>query len=216
MDMVANNIISINVGMPLNLECKEGLLLTGIYKQEVNKEIFLAKENFEGDGQADLIHHGGVDKAVCVYSYNHYTFWKDKLQRPLSHGAFGENLTVEDLTENVVCIGDTYELGDAVVQVTQPRQPCHKLAKRYNESQLPLWVQNTGFTGYYYRVLQEGKVTKDRPITLVEKHSKSITVSFANQIMYHDKKNMDGIKRILEVDELSFNWRTALMKRLEG
>ncbi|MBJ8032143.1 MOSC domain-containing protein, partial [Bacillus cereus group sp. N21] len=85
-----------------------------------------------GDGQADLVHHGGVDKAVCVYSGEHYSYWEETLNQDLEYGAFGENITVSGMREEDVCIGDTFELGEAIVQVTQPRQPCFKLAKKYN------------------------------------------------------------------------------------
>ncbi|WP_416147811.1 MOSC domain-containing protein [Salipaludibacillus sp. HK11] len=216
MDFHLNKLVSINVGMPRNMQNHEKELLTGIHKQEVNKPIFLSKENFAGDGQADLVHHGGVDKAVCVYSYNHYPYWTNKLQIPLSYGAFGENITVNGLTEEEVCIGDVYQLGETQVQVTQPRQPCHKLAKRYKEPKLPLWFQDSGYTGYYFRVLQEGLVSKDMSIKLIRKHPKNVTISFANQIMHHDKKNIEGINKILEVDELSASWRETLAKRLNG
>ncbi|OIJ19464.1 MOSC domain-containing protein [Anaerobacillus alkalidiazotrophicus] len=209
-----NKIISVNVGMPKSITFQEKILFTGINKQEVNKPVFLYKEKFEGDGQADLDNHGGEDKAVCVYSYQHYPYWQKRLQQPLSYGAFGENLTIEGLTEEVVCIGDIYELGEAIVQVTQPRQPCYKLAKIYDQDKLPIWFQNSGYTGYYFRVLQEGIVTKVKPIKLLERPTKNVTVSFANNIMYHDKINIEGIKKILEVDELSTSWRNVFLKRM--
>lgn len=209
-------IVSINVGKPITMTYEGKELATGIYKQPIEGAIFLSSLNFVGDGQADLKYHGGVDKAVCVYSYEHYPFWEGELQRSLLFGAFGENLTVKGMTEDVVCIGDTFQLGKAVVQVTQPRQPCHKLAKRYDVPDLALTVQNVGFTGFYFRVLQEGHVsTADRP-SLVKRHSAGVSVAFANQIMHHEKKNQDGIRQLLAVEELSTSWRKTLNNRLDG
>jgi MOSC domain-containing protein YiiM len=125
-------------------------------------------------------------------------------------------LTVKGLVEEDVCIGDVFQLGEAVVQVSQPRQPCFKLAKKYNVEDLPLRVQNTGYTGFYLRVLKEGWVTRESRLQLLSRHPLGVTVSFANHIKYHDKYNQKGIERILGVQELSESWRTTLLKRLKN
>ncbi|MGE5701192.1 MAG: MOSC domain-containing protein [Clostridia bacterium] len=209
-------IISINVGKPVLMTYEGKELATGIFKQPVEGPLFLSKLNFNGDGQADLKYHGGVDKAVCVYCFEHYDYWQKQLQRELSFGAFGENLTVQGMLEDQVHIGDIFQIGEAVVQVTQPRQPCHKLAKRYNVPELPVQVQNSGFTGYYFRVLQEGNVAKNDAPKLLDRHPAQVSVTFANQIMHHDKANRAGIERMLSVAELSASWRKTLNNRLEG
>ncbi len=209
-------IVSINVGMPQTIVDKGKEIQTGIYKTPVKEPVYLSAVNFTGDGQADLVYHGGPDKAVCVYSYRHYPYWQQALNRPLSCGAFGENLTMDGLVETEVCIGDVFQLGEALVQVSQPRQPCHKLAKRYGVDDLPLRVRNTGYTGFYFRVLREGMVSCDQPIRLVERNPQQVTVAFANQIMYHDQHNAEAIKRILNVEALSASWRDTLLKRLAG
>lgn len=209
-------IVSMNVGKPKTITSGGKDVVTGIYKEPVDRPLFLSKTNLDGDGQADLVHHGGEDKAVCVYPYDHYSYWVKELNRPLTYGAFGENLTVDGLVEEVVCIGDIYQIGEAVVQVSQPRQPCFKLAKRYNVVDLPVKFQNTGYTGYYFRVLREGLVTPESKLELVERNAKGITVSFANRVMHHDKDDVAGIRRMLEVEELSANWKKTFHKRLEG
>jgi MOSC domain-containing protein YiiM len=209
-------IVSINVGKPMNLHFNGKELLTAIHKKPVSEPIFLSFLHFAGDGQADLVHHGGKDKAVCVYPYDHYAYWEKELGRELEAAAFGENLTVKGLVEEDVCIGDVFQLGEAIVQVSQPRQPCHKLAKKHNVEDLPLRVQNTGYTGFYFRVLKEGWVTKESFLRLLNRHPLGVTVSFANHIMYHDKSNKDGIERILRVNELSESWRAILRKRLNS
>ncbi|RCX23444.1 MOSC domain-containing protein YiiM [Fontibacillus phaseoli] len=209
-------IVSLNTGKPQMIPYQKKEVLSGIYKQPGQVALFLSWVNLEGDGQADLVHHGGRDKAVCVYPYEHYSFWEGELGSELEFGAFGENLTTRGLLENELCIGDIYQLGEAVVQVSQPRQPCYKLSARYGAPDMPLKVQETGFTGYYFRVLQEGRVSRSEGLTLISRHPKEITVSFANHIMHREKDSLDDIRRILEVEELSESWRITFLKRLEG
>lgn len=207
---------SLNIGKPGPLIYQNKEVLSGIGKQPVAGAVFLSTLNFAGDGQADLQHHGGKDKAVCVYPFEHYAHWEKELRRSLAYGAFGENLTTEGLLEQDVCIGDVYRIGAAVVQVSQPRQPCFKLAARYGLSDLPVKLQDTGYTGYYFRVLQEGDVRQGEPITLLQRHPGGITISYANRIMHHDKANREGIERILAVESLSDSWRATFQKRLAG
>jgi MOSC domain-containing protein YiiM len=209
-------VISINVGKPATFTLQDKEIATGIFKQPVDQPLFLSTTNFEGDGQADLVHHGGVDKAVCVYPADYYPYWTELLKRPLACGAFGENVTVKGLREETVCIGDVFQLGEAVVQVSQPRQPCYKLARRYDVTDLPLQFQHTGYTGFYFRVLREGYVPPRTTLTLLDRHSAGVTIAYANRIMHHDKEDRAGIERILQVAELSANWQKTFRKRLEG
>lgn len=178
--------------------------------------MFLSFTNLKGDGQADLRYHGGKDKAVCVYPFEHYAYWENQLNRPLSFGAFGENFTSLGLLESEVCIGDIFAVGSSILQVSQPRQPCHKLAKKFNVTDLAAQVQDTGFTGFYFRVLQEGFVDKTDLVILKERNEHQITINFANQLMHHDKGNQNGIQKILAVQGLSNSWFHTLSKRLEG
>ncbi|WP_411828327.1 MOSC domain-containing protein [Paenibacillus elgii] len=209
-------IVSINTGKPKEVQFNSKDVSTGIFKTPVDGELFLSWVNFEGDGQADLVHHGGREKAICVYPYEHYPFWEKELQRTLAYGAFGENLTVRGLLEEDVCIGDMFKLGEAIVQVSQPRQPCYKLSVRYGLPDMPVKLQETGYTGFYFRVLKEGVVSRCDGLTRIFSHPKGITVSYANRIMHRDKDHVEGIKKILEVEELSVNWRKTFAKRLDG
>ncbi|GAA0387548.1 MOSC domain-containing protein [Paenibacillus motobuensis] len=209
-------IISINIGKPIQIQFNNKELSTGIFKTPNNDPLFLTWIGFEGDGQADLVHHGGRDKAVCVYPYEHYPYWENELNQALEYSAFGENLTTQGLLETEVCIGDVFQLGEAVVQVSQPRQPCFKLSVRYGVPDMPLKVQETGYTGFYFSVLQEGLVSNSDSLIRTSRHPKGITVSYANHIMHRDKNDTEGIKKILEVKELSENWRKTFVKRLEG
>ncbi|MED4954532.1 MOSC domain-containing protein [Paenibacillus macerans] len=209
-------ILSLNVGRPVQVPFNNKEISTGINKLPASESLFLSWLNFKGDGQGDLVHHGGREKAVCVYPYEHYPFWENELQKTLDYGAFGENLTIRGLLETDVCIGDIFKLGEAMVQVSQPRQPCYKLSIKYGVPDMPLKVQETGYTGFYFRVLKEGAVSKSDGLIRISRHPKAVTVSYANRIMHHEKDDLAGIKKILEVEELSVNWRATFVKRLEG
>lgn len=214
--MLQGEILSIQVGKPQPMAYSKGEILTGMCKLPVQGELFLSSVNLEGDEQADLTYHGGVDKAVCVYSFEHYPHWESVMNRQLHLGAFGENLTVKGLLESEVCIGDVFQLGAAIVQVSQPRQPCHKLAKRYDIPDLALQVQQSGYTGFYLRVLQEGIVSQEKSIRLLERDPHGFTVQYANHIMHHDRNNLRAAERMLQVKALSQNWQRTFTKRLTG
>ncbi|MBU5262382.1 MOSC domain-containing protein [Bacillus atrophaeus] len=206
-------ILSINIGKPQTYEFEGGKVETGIVKRPAESAVMLYRENFAGDGQADLVNHGGRDKAVCVYPSEHYPYWENALARRLPEAAFGENLTVKGLTERDVWIGDVYQLDEAVVQVSQPRQPCVKLAKKYGVKDMVLQVQKTGYTGFYFRVLEEGNVSPGAELELLSRGAQKISISYANQVKYHDAKNLTAIKAILREDTLSESWRTSFIKK---
>ncbi|HFJ9315164.1 TPA: MOSC domain-containing protein [Bacillus tropicus] len=209
-------LLSLNIGLPKEVTYGGKVIHTGINKKQVKEPVYLSFVKFNGDGQADLVHHGGVDKAVCVYTGDHYPYWKKELNQDLVYGAFGENITVSGMREEDVCIGDMFELGQAIVQVTQPRQPCFKLAKKYNIPKLPLYFQETGYTGFYFRVLKEGWVSSVDTLKRLQSDPKGVSVAFANRIMHKEKQNVEGVKRILEVNALSSSWRKSFEKRING
>ncbi len=204
---------SIQVGTPKTIAPD---WTSAIFKQPVDGLIELSKTNLAGDKQADLSVHGGPDKAVNVYAIEHYAYWnqrarfslRKRIQLPEPHnGAFGENFTVSGLHENEVCIGDTYEVGSTIVQVSQPRQPCWKLARKFNQPKLPFWVQDTSKTGWYFRVLQEGHVERMNSFKLLERNNPQWSIMRANQLMYQKNKDATQIKSILECKELSDSWK---------
>ncbi|WP_442602873.1 MOSC domain-containing protein [Paenibacillus sp. KN14-4R] len=214
--MKSGKIVSLNISKPITVPYNRTEVSTGIFKKPVHEGLMLSREGFEGDGQADTKHHGGPDKAVCGFCYEHFPFWSQELGRELEFGAFGENVTIEGMLEDDVCIGDTFQLGEAVVQITQPRQPCFKLSVRYDAPKLPVQMQDTGYTGYYFRVLKEGLVTSGSELELLSRHELGITISYANRIMHHEKTNMEGMQNILAVDALSDSWRATFTKRIDG
>lgn len=209
-------IISLNVGKPKEWQFGKKEVLTGICKQPITEPVFLSKVNFDGDGQGDLIHHGGVEKAVCVYASEHYPYWEEELEKTLEVGAFGENLTLRGLMEDDVCIGDSFQLGEAIVQVSQPRQPCFKLSLIHDRKDMPVLVQDTGYTGFYFRVLKEGIVSPFNQLVHIKRPELAITVTEANRLMHHAKDDLEGARKILQLDELSTSWRKTFNKRIAG
>ncbi|WP_442509035.1 MOSC domain-containing protein [Novipirellula sp. SH528] len=208
-------IVSINVGRPQTLGTEKPWV-SGFLKKSVSEPLWLRSTNLDGDGQADLQHHGGPHKAVCVYSADHYPDWRTTLQIPeLTWGDFGENFTIADLAEADVCIGDVWAIGEATVEVSQPRQPCWKLARRWDIKTLALQVQQTGRTGWYFRVLVEGIVQQGMEIALVERPEPQWTVAAANQVMHHDKQDRDAAAKLAAVPTLSPSWKTTLNNRVE-
>lgn len=206
---------NLSIGLPKKMNCgTDKELETAICKETV-EEVFLTKDGFRGDGVADLRHHGGLDRAVCVYPHEHYALWEQQFNSPLPHPAFGENITVTNMLEQDVHIGDIFRLGDAVIQITQGRIPCSTITKRTNLPLLLKGIVDTGFTGYLCRVLEDGIVRKDSTITLIESHPQRVSILFANQIYFHHPKDIEGIQKVLAVQELAQVWREKLTMRLE-
>ncbi len=206
-------IISLNLGQPELSVYFEELTLTSGHKRPVPSAM-LHLTHFEGDAQADRRNHGGPDKAVCAYSFDHYPYWEQVLGEALQPGAFSENLTLVGLRESEVCIGDVFRVGEAVVQISQPRQPCAKLAGKRRRKDLPDLIHENSFSGFYFRVLEEGLVNAGEEVELVERHPLGVTVEFANQVMYRQRRDLESLRRVLDVEALSGAWRRSLQRRL--
>jgi MOSC domain-containing protein YiiM len=167
----------------------------------------------DGDEHGDRANHGGSDKALCGYPSEHFDHWSRALARSFGPGSFGENLTLAGLVEEDACIGDVYRLGSSVIQLSQPRQPCFRLAALHGVPELAVWVQRSGFTGFYFRVLASGSVSSPTALQLLERTRPQLTVAEANRVMHRDKKDLAAAERLL-VPELSARWRASLEKRL--
>ncbi|MBA4495060.1 MOSC domain-containing protein [Paenactinomyces guangxiensis] len=190
---------------------------SGIFKSPVEGPVWVGRTNVEGDGQADLKNHGGPDKAVLAYSADHYAVWKQELQLPDFHyGALGENFTIANQTEKDVCIGDTYRIGGAIVQISQPRQPCWKPARRWKIKDLTVRIQNTGRTGWYFRVLKEGCVERGQEVLLLDRSYPQWTVALCNEIMYHRKDDRKAAFELASCPLLSESWTEILSKRFRS
>lgn len=203
---------SLNIGLPKKEMFQGREVITGICKTPVSGPLHLTSVGFENDGVGDLKHHGGMDKAVCVYSMDHYPYWNELLGNTLPDAAFGENLTISGLNEDKIGIGDIFEAGSAMLQVSQPRQPCRTLAARYGRDDMIKLVRDSGFTGFYFRVLRAGRVKKGDHLRLIERDNHRITIAYANSIYYHRKSDCEGIERVLAVDALSASWRKSFLE----
>ena len=207
-------IISLNVGLP-SIRCYEGRkVVTGGAKSPVPVAV-LRFGNFEGDRQADLVNHGGAEKAVCVYPFDHYPYWQRQLGRDIEPGAFSENLTVSGAIETEVCVGDVFRIGEATVQVSQPRMPCAKLAGKNASKMLPKLMVHTGYTGFYMRVLSEGQVAAGDRFDRIRAHPERITIADVNSIIYERSDDIGLVEQLAELPEFSEAGRTLFAQRLE-
>lgn len=218
--MATATIRSLQVGLPRTMENKNlsGQTplswSTGFYKESCSGPIWLGRVNLAGDGQADLENHGGPEKAVNVYPMEHYPYWESVYgHRTFEAGNFGENFSIEGLRETDVCIGDVFEIGETLVQISQPRQPCWKLARYWGIKDLALKVQETGRTGWYFRVLKEGLVTTGDRLVLTERHYPEWTVATANKIMHHETQDRQAAQALANCMDLSARWRDKLTRR---
>lgn len=187
---------------------------SAISKEPVVGSVLVSTGNIEGDQQADLVHHGGPDKAVCAYSSEHYEYWsktyRDIHWRP---GYFGENLTLAGLLEPHVCIGDTFKVGECVLQVSQPRQPCWKLSRRWNLPKLAVDVQRTRLTGWYFRVLHPGNIAVGQAMRMIDRLDPKWTITVANEIMFAKPRDPARDQELAACPRLSKSWRETLGQR---
>jgi MOSC domain-containing protein YiiM len=214
--MVAR-LISLNVGRPAYQP--EGEPWTsGIYKSPVSGRIALSSTNLAGDGQADLNVHGGPDKAVCVYSADHYPFWREQLG-VLECGPawFGENFSVERQSEHDVAVGDIYRIGTALVQISQPRAPCWKLGRRWGRLDMPKLVLQSGRTGWYLRVMESGAVESGDILTLVDRPFARWTIDAVNAVAYSrgGTVNVDAARELAVCPALAESWRGGFRKLVD-
>jgi len=193
---------------------------TAIFKSRLTGPVAVTELGLSGDRQADLANHGGRDKAVCVYPGVHYPAWREifagqpdaaDTAREFGDGAFGENVTISAITERDVCIGDTYGSGSLTVQVSQPRQPCWKLARKWRIRDLAAQAVATGYTGWYFRVLRAGTLSVGDALTLQHRPHPEWTVAAANLVMHH---RVGDTRALSEVAALSDSWKHSLRRRL--
>lgn len=206
-------ILTVQVAMPTG----DGDFFSAFAKQPHHGDVRLFRDHLEGDGQADREHHGGADKAMLLYASSHYPLWRDEFPSlPWQGGSFGENLTVSELTEETVCIGDVLTIGSALVQVSQPRIPCWKIDRRWNRTGLTDRVRETGRTGFYVRVLREGSIRAEMPLTLLERTEPELTVALANDVLTGRCTSPSCLEALVACPTLAATWRDMLAPRLEG
>jgi len=206
-------LLSVNVGLPREIEWKGKIVRTSIFKAPVPGRIRVAKLNVEGDQQSDLTVHGGIDKAVYAYPSEHYPFWRREFPgMDLPWGVFGENLTTEGLLEETLHIGDRLQVGSSEFVVTQPRMPCFKLGIRFNRPDMVKRFLQSGRSGFYFAVLKKGELAADDSIELVERDDHDVTV--ADVVDRGDATNQDMLRRVSELPSLPNSWREYFRKRL--
>ena len=190
--------------------------VSSIWRETVTGRVHLGRTDLAGNAQADLKNHGGPDKAVCCYSAEHYPDWRTSLglsEAEFGPGAFGENFTLSGATEAAVCLGDIYTVGTATVQVSQPRQPCWKVGRRWNRPALPGEMTQTGRTGFYLRVLAEGEVGAGDVLTLTERPLLEWTMARLNDALYVHKSNVALAEEVSHLPLLAEAWRRTFRRR---
>lgn len=207
-------IVSVNVGLPREVVWKGMTVRTAIFKEPIAGTVAIRKLNLTGDQQADLTVHGGSEKAVYAYPIEHYDYWRKELSDvSLSWGAFGENLSIEGLSEHTVCIGDLLRIGSAVLQITQPRMPCYKLALRFNRDDIIKRFLASGRSGFYFSVIEPGDVGAGSKIEVLERDTNNVTVSDILRLYLGQTRDPELLQRAINVSSLPENWRAQLLAR---
>lgn len=214
-------IVSIQAGQPKDYQFagesdgENRTWTTAFFKTPLCGAAQIGRLGVAGDRQADLLNHGGADKAVLAYSADHYAYWRQQLSLPeMPFGGFGENLSIAGLDESGVAIGDQWQAGAVLFEVTQPRQPCWKMARRWQIPDLAAQVIRNGRSGWYLRVLKEGPLEAGVELSLVRRPHPAWTISRANRLMHHDKRDLEGAAKLAALPELSAAWKESLRRRL--
>jgi len=201
-------LVSVNVGLPRDVTWKGRTVHTGIWKNPVSGRRHVRRLNLDGDSQGDLAGHGGEQRAVFVYQLESYRYWQEQLKREdFVCGQFGENFTVEGLPDDTVCIGDRYQIGSALFEITQPRVTCYRVGIRMNEPRMPALLTASGRPGFYFRVLGEGDVAAGDEIVKVGEATERMTVAETNALLYSPHHPRDRLERALRLEALSPGWR---------
>jgi MOSC domain-containing protein YiiM len=210
-------LVAVSVGLPRDIPWKGRTVHTGIWKQPVSGRRMVRRLNVDGDGQGDLAGHGGEQRAVFVYQLESYRYWQEQLKRTdFVHGQFGENFTIEGLPDDAACIGDRYQIGSAVFEISQPRVTCYRVGIRMNEPRMPALLTSSGRPGFYLRVLREGEVGAGDEIVKVGEAKERMTVAEINALLYSPLHARDRLERALRIDALSPGWRASFVALLES
>jgi MOSC domain-containing protein YiiM len=209
-------LVSVNVGLPREVEWRGRSVTTGIFKSPVEGRVRVRSLNLDGDRQADLSVHGGPTKAVYVYPTEHYEYWRQELPGvDLPPGSFGENLTTEGLRETEVRIGDRFRVGSAVLSVTEPRMPCSKLAVKFERDDMVKRFLASERTGFYFAVVEEGEVAAGDPIEALERANHEVTVSEITRLYARDRKDLEALRQAVQVEALPESWRDYFRHQME-
>ena len=209
-------ILSVNVGLPREVEWNGLTVQTGIFKKPVDGKVRVSGVNLSGDRQADLTVHGGPEKAVYGYPSEHYDFWQKELpEMALPWGMFGENLTTQGLSEDTLHIGDRLQVGSAILMVTQPRMPCYKLALRFNRDDMIKRFLRSRRSGFYFAIVQEGELSAGSEITILSRDSHRVTVTDISQLYLSKVPQPELLQRAIQTTALPQDWKDALRLRAQ-
>ena len=210
-------LLSVNVGLPKDVPWQGKTVFTGVFKEPVTGPRRVRKLNVDGDGQGDLAGHGGEQRAVFVYQIDSYRYWERELGRSdFVYGQFGENFTVEGLSDDEVCIGDRYRIGTAVFEVTQPRVTCYRVGIRMNDPRIPALLVSHRRPGFYFRVLEEGEVQAGDEIVKLASGPEQMTVAEADALLYLPGHPRQQLLRALRIPALSPGWQASFRALLDG
>ena len=205
------SLISVNVGLPRDVEWQGKTVHTGVWKRSVTGRVMARRLNLDGDGQGDLAGHGGQHRAVMVYQLDSYRYWETYLKRhDFDYGQFGENLTVEGLADAEVCIGDRYRIGGALFEVSQPRVTCYRVGIRMNNPEMPALLVSHGRPGFYFRVIEEGEIGAGDEIIKVADGPGHVTVQEIDRLLYLPGHPADRLQLALRIPSLSAGWKQSL------
>lgn len=208
-------LISVNVGLPQNVQWRDKTVYTGIWKTPVEGPVTVRRLNIDGDGQGDLGGHGGEQRAVMVYQTESYDFWKKYLDRDdLVPGHFGENFTISGLPDDEVCIGDRYRIGEAEFEVTQPRVTCFRVGMRLNEPRMPNLLVSQRRPGFYFRVISEGRVRAGDDIVRTRRGRHELSVADVDALLYLPDRDLELLHKIVDVPALSPGWQQSFRDML--
>ena len=208
-------IVSVNVGLPRDVAWQGRTVRTGVWKTPVTERIFARRLNLDGDGQGDLRGHGGEQRAIMVYQLDSYRYWAKYLGRPdLVAGNFGENLTVEGLADNKVCIGDRFRIGSAVVEVSQPRDTCYRVGIRLNHPEIAALLVAHHRPGFYFRVIQEGEIGAGDRIEKLSDGPERMTVAEIDALLYSAEHPLEALRRAVRIPALSKDWQGSMQALL--
>lgn len=189
--------------------------LSAIAKTPAHCPLELTPLGLWGDEVGDSQRHGGLDKAIHHYPFEHYREWASELGRALEVGAFGENFSTLGMNETCVCVGDVWRIGSALLQISQGRQPCWKLGVRFGDATMPRRLQDSGRTGWYYRVLEAGQIMPGDSLRLVVRPRPEWPLSRLTNLLYRDRLSLGDLQQMATLPELSASWRNIALKRLQ-
>ncbi|PVE71016.1 MOSC domain-containing protein [Priestia megaterium] len=206
---------SLNYGKIETLTYGKRTFQSAIRKAVTDDPVFLSKVGLAGDEQA-YKDHGGVDKALCLYPYEHYEYWNNIINNPVKTALFGENITSIGLTEKNAHIGDVFAFGESIIQVSEPRNPCYKLAAKYEVPDIVVKMRDTGYTGFLFRVLKEGIVSVRDELIPLEKDPHEVSIAAVNDVKFKDRFNKEKLERVLQADALSNSLREVFLKQFRS